>query len=80
MVTILLYIPETNFETIFAIVSIFLMTGIFGYMLNTIGNIVTDLNKKSKEHKNDRYTANRFFNKRKIPEKLRERIILYLEF
>lgn len=45
MVTILLYIPETNIEIIFAIVSIFIMTGVFGYALNTIGIIINDMNK-----------------------------------
>lgn len=44
-----LYIPETNTETIFAVISIFIMTGVFGYSLNTIGGLVTELNKKTKE-------------------------------
>ncbi|KRX00746.1 Cyclic nucleotide-binding protein [Pseudocohnilembus persalinus] len=42
MVTILLYLPETNAETIFAIVSILIMCCCFGYILNTIGVIVNE--------------------------------------
>lgn len=34
MVTVLLYLPETKIDTLFAIVSIFLMTGVFGYNNN----------------------------------------------
>jgi len=45
MVTILLYLPDTLVETLFTIISIFIMTGVFGYALNTIGNIITDMNK-----------------------------------
>jgi hypothetical protein len=37
MVTILLFIPETNLERIFAVVAIFFMAYIFGYTLNSIG-------------------------------------------
>jgi hypothetical protein len=39
MVTILLYIPQNNIETIFAVCCIFIMNGMYGYSLNLIGNI-----------------------------------------
>lgn len=45
------YIPLTNVETVFSVVAIFLMTGVFGYALNTIGMIVQDMDKKSKTYK-----------------------------
>lgn len=80
MVTILIYVPETNVELIFSIAAIFLTTGVFGYTLNLIGTIINDITKKSKEYNNERRVMNRFFKKKNIPEKLRERITLYLEF
>lgn len=33
------------------IIAMFFMTGIFGYGLNTIGNIITDMNRKNNEYK-----------------------------
>ncbi|KRX05237.1 hypothetical protein PPERSA_06871 [Pseudocohnilembus persalinus] len=80
MVTILLYLPETNFETLYAIFSLFLMTGVYGYVLNTIGIILNEKNKKKQDYKKQREMLIRFFKKRKFPEKLKERITLYLEF
>lgn len=47
-----IYVPNTNVELIFSIVAIFLTTGVFGYTLNLIGVIITDITKKSKEYNN----------------------------
>jgi len=46
MVTILLYIPGTDIEKIFAIFAIVFMAGMFGYALSTISAILTEMNKK----------------------------------
>ena len=46
MVTILLYLPPTNIETLFSVLAILVMTGIYGYALSTIGSILNDMNKK----------------------------------
>lgn len=39
--------PETKIEIIFSIVILMLMTGIFGYVLNTIGMILSEIEKKT---------------------------------
>lgn len=39
------------------------MTGIFGYVLNTIGMILEDLERKSKIYKQERGMTNRFMKK-----------------
>lgn len=56
------------------------MTGIFGYVLNTIGMILEDLERKSKIYKQEREMTNRFMKKRMIPQAMRERITLYQEY
>lgn len=53
------------------------MTGIFGYVLNTIGMILEDLERKSKIYKQERGMTNRFMKKRQLPQPMRERITLY---
>lgn len=60
MVTILLFIPDTFPETIFSIFALFITCGMFGYALNTIGMIMTDINKKKKHKKLERDMVNRF--------------------
>ena len=44
MVTILIRVPSTNVEKVFSIFAIFLTTGVFGYALGTINNIISDNN------------------------------------
>ncbi|KRX00264.1 Cyclic nucleotide-binding protein [Pseudocohnilembus persalinus] len=80
MVTILLYLPQNNVDTVFAVVTILFMTGVFGYALNTIGSIINETNKRKKIYNQERRALNRFFKKKQIPSKLRERITLYLDF
>ncbi|KRX00263.1 Cyclic nucleotide-binding protein [Pseudocohnilembus persalinus] len=80
MVTILLYLPETQTDTLFAITALFILTGVFGFALNTIGNIINNLNKKSKVINQKRMVVNKLFQRRQISAKLREKVTLYLEF
>lgn len=74
MVTILLYIPETDTEQIFSILAMFICAGCFGYALSTIGNIITDLNKKTSSSRYERERLNRFIIKYKISDSLKDRL------
>lgn len=47
MVTILIYIPPTQIETIFSILAIMISAGVFGYTLNTINTTLDDISKKT---------------------------------
>ena len=49
MVTISLYAPITLVERLFTNCSLLFMTGLFGYCLNLIGNIIDDYSKHSYE-------------------------------
>lgn len=80
MVTILLYIPETDIEIIFSILAMFVCAGCFGYGLNTIGNILNDINRKNSQFKAERVRINRFIKKNNITAKLKERIQLYIDY
>lgn len=51
MCTIFIYMPETNTELLYGILSIFIMTAVFGFVLNTIGVILSEINKKDTEFK-----------------------------
>lgn len=39
MVTVLIYIPQTNLETIFITISMIINCGIFGYAINYCNNL-----------------------------------------
>jgi hypothetical protein len=80
MVTIQLYNPPTDIETFFTILSFLILTGVFGYMLNTIGMILEDISKKENQIKMERERVGRFFRKRNINHSLRERVTSYLEY
>ncbi|KRX00745.1 Cyclic nucleotide-binding protein [Pseudocohnilembus persalinus] len=80
MVSVLLYLPQTNIEIVFATFANLFTTGVFGYALNTIGMILQEVNKKKKQYNSQRQRVNRFFVQRKIPQQLRQRITLYLDF
>lgn len=47
MVTNLLFIPKTKAELFFSIIAILLTCALFGFVLNTIGMILADINKKT---------------------------------
>lgn len=66
MVTVLLYLPETNSEIVFSIIAILFTTLMFGYSLNTVGLIVQEMDKKTKEFKKDMEKLNRYMNSKKI--------------
>ncbi len=47
MVTTTVYKPATNLEIIFIIIAGILNCGIFGYLINRVGNILDNIYKKS---------------------------------
>ena len=71
----ILDLPLTKIETIFAVVAIFFMTGVFGYALNTIGMILQDLDKKTKKNKLEKQLINRFLRNKKINENMKEKVM-----
>jgi hypothetical protein len=56
------------------------MSMMFGYILNTIGNIMDEMSAKQQLWKRERESVNRFIKKRKIPDKLKDRVVSYLEY
>lgn len=52
----------------------------FGYVLNTIGMLMGDLNKKTKHKKTEREIVNRFLEQKKITPELKERIQYYFDY
>lgn len=76
----LVYEPTTRTDSLFAISIIMFLTVIFAYILNTIGMILENLEKKSKKFKQEREMTNRFLKKRLIPPNIKERVALYLDY
>lgn len=56
------------------------MTGTLGYVINTIGTILDEIEKKNKKYRLEREMTNRFLRRRQISEKLRVRVSLYLDY
>lgn len=43
MITVIIYFPETVFETLFFIFLMMTVTGVFAYSINILGAIVEDM-------------------------------------
>ncbi|KRX04286.1 Cyclic nucleotide-binding protein [Pseudocohnilembus persalinus] len=80
MIQSVLEIPQTKIELIFTCVFVVIMTGTLGYVISTIGQILDNIEKKNKKYRLERERTFRFLNKKEIPEKLKERVTLYLDY
>ena len=74
------FTPQNPFETLFAIIFIYVAGGVFSYSLNSIGIIVNDLTKRSKELSKELNVINEFMNEKNINFDLRMRVRNYLEY
>ncbi|KRX01043.1 Cyclic nucleotide-binding protein [Pseudocohnilembus persalinus] len=79
MISNFLYQPTTRTDTLYSVVVIMCMTGIFSYVLNTIGMILEKIDRKNKKFTEDKQASNIFMKKKRIPPALRERVVLYIE-
>ena len=78
MVTIVWYIPTTFIEVVFSIFTIVLTIVVFGYSVNTIGMILTNIDLKNKRLTHEIQFVNRYLRKNKVDFELRQKIQNYI--
>lgn len=72
--------PTTNPEKIYAMLMMILSSGVFGYTMNRIGNILQSFNETSLEYKIKLFQINQYMRKKNVPKELQARVRKYLEY
>ncbi|KRX06764.1 Cyclic nucleotide-binding protein [Pseudocohnilembus persalinus] len=80
MITVLIYVPQTNAEQIYITFIMVFNCGVFGYAINSLGNIVAEINKNNKQHKMDIIAISRYMNRYRLTNQLKYKIRNYLEY
>ncbi len=74
MINIILYLPESNLEIMFAILTIFFTFWVFGNTINTVDEFRRQTGYREREINAERHLINAFISKRGIDSNLKERI------
>ncbi|EAR82048.2 zinc knuckle protein (macronuclear) [Tetrahymena thermophila SB210] len=72
--------PVTDIEMIYVSIISLISSGIFGYSLNQIGQIVDSFEKKSEEFNRDMQILNKQMNQRNLNSKLQHKVRKYFEY
>ena len=72
--------PVTNPEKIFAMLIMILSSGIFGYTMNRIGNILQSFNETSAEYRVRLFQINQYMKRKNVPKELQARVRKYIEY
>lgn len=62
--------PITPYEQILCIITMLTASGMFGYSINTIGNIFSELSKQSEDIRKNMYIINNFMSIKQISKDL----------
>jgi hypothetical protein len=74
VINIILYLPESNLEIMFAILTIFFTFWVFGNTINTVDEFRRQTGHREREINAERHLINAFISKRGIESNLKERI------
>jgi hypothetical protein len=66
-------------ETSFTTISVLLTVGVFAYVIQSIGQILEDINKYDKVNKLEVSLINKYLKKKKIDPVLKDKILDYLD-
>lgn len=80
MITVVVYDPVTIPEIIICCIIFLLTTGLFGYSINVLGEIMNEIYKTKKQDQKQISTINRYMNKKKITYSLRIKVRKYLDY
>ncbi|KRX04813.1 Cyclic nucleotide-binding protein [Pseudocohnilembus persalinus] len=80
MVTILIFVPQSQIEILFSIIAIFITCGLFGYTLNTIGLVLDTIYKKENDINREKSQLSHFLFSKQISQNLKEKIQGYFNF
>ena len=72
--------PVTNPEKIYAMFMMILSSGVFGYTMNRIGNILQSFNETSLEYKIKLFQINQYMKRKNVPKELQARVRKYIEY
>ncbi|EAR82088.2 cation channel family protein, putative (macronuclear) [Tetrahymena thermophila SB210] len=72
--------PVNSIEIIYSVFISFITCGLFGYCINFIGSIFTELSKKSKEFQKKLLVITKYLNSRNIDQSNQIRVLKYLEY
>ncbi|KAL4427571.1 hypothetical protein ABPG74_012962 [Tetrahymena malaccensis] len=72
--------PVNSIEIIYSLFISFITCGLFGYCINFIGSIFTELSKKSKEFQKKLLVITKYLNSRNIDQSNQIRVLKYLEY
>lgn len=73
-------IPITNLEKIYTMFIMILSSGVFGYTMNRIGNILQSFNETSMEYKLKLFQINQYMKRKNVPKELQARVRKYIEY
>ena len=73
-------VPITHFEKIFSIFFIYFGCSVFAYIINSIGIILQNINKNTREYKRKMYLINGFMKSKNIDFKTRSKVRNYLDY
>jgi hypothetical protein len=73
-------VPKNDIECIFAIITMFFTGMVYAYSLNSIGNIIENINKVNKNYKNDMEIIHKFMREENVRIDLRTKVSNYIEY
>ena len=73
-------VPVTLPEKLMVIMMIFVSTGVYGYTLNSINNILNDMKKLNLEKMKGIFTINKYMKKKSISKALQSQVVQYLNY
>ena len=73
-------IPKNHIECLFSIATMFFTGMIYAYSLNSIGNIIENINKTNKNYKADMEVIHALMREEKVNQDIRVRVSNYIEY
>lgn len=72
--------PQTNLEMLFSILTMLFSCGVFGYSVNQIGAILSEMNKQEKDLAQNLTIIKKYMEKKNISSHLQNNVGAYLQF
>jgi hypothetical protein len=72
--------PQTPLETVLVTFIMFLGSGVFGFMINQIGSIISEINQSSMERENEQELLTNFLHSKQMPTELTQRALVNLDY
>jgi hypothetical protein len=80
LVTVLVFIPKTIMETIWVTFAMLFNTGIFGYAINYVGQLLNEMEDSNNRHKKELAIINSYMTDKGVCKDTKLKIRNYLEY